>query len=76
MYRIPREEIEHKLGIDPSYKPVKQKDRRYTPERWETIRQEVNKLLEPGFIRSVDYSDWLANLVPANPVLVEKFDGS
>jgi hypothetical protein len=52
---IPREVIEHKLGIDPSYKPVKQKERRYTLERRETIRQEVNKLLEAGFIRLIDY---------------------
>jgi hypothetical protein len=37
MPRIPIEVIEHKLGIDPSYKPVKQKERRYTPERCETI---------------------------------------
>jgi hypothetical protein len=49
----------------------KQKERRYTPERRETIRQEVNKLLEAGFIRPVDYPTWLAN-----PVLVENHDGS
>jgi hypothetical protein len=35
---IPREAIEHKLVIDPSYKPIKQKERRYTPEMHETIR--------------------------------------
>jgi hypothetical protein len=52
---IPREVIEHKLDIDPAYKPIKQKERRYTPERHETIWQEVNKLLESGFIRPVDY---------------------
>jgi hypothetical protein len=40
MLGIPREVIEHKLGIDPSFKPIK---------------QEVNKLLEPGFIIPVDY---------------------
>jgi hypothetical protein len=33
MPRISREVIEHKLGIDPSYKSVKQKERRYKPER-------------------------------------------
>jgi hypothetical protein len=55
MPRIPREVIEHKLGIDLSYKPIKQKERRYTAERHETIRQEINKLLEVGFIRPVDY---------------------
>jgi hypothetical protein len=55
MPRIHREVIEHKLGIDPSFKPIKQKERRYMIERREVIRQEVNKLLEAGFIRSVDY---------------------
>jgi hypothetical protein len=68
---IPREVIEHKLGIDLLYKPIKQKERRYTSEKRETIRQEVNKLLEAGFIRLVDHPSWLANLV-----LVEKPDGS
>jgi hypothetical protein len=63
--------IEHKLGIDSSYNPIKQKERRYMSERSETIRQEVNKLLEAGFIRPVDYPSWLAN-----PVLIEKPDGS
>jgi hypothetical protein len=68
---IPREVIEHKLGIDPSYKPVKQKERRYTLERREINWKEVNKLLEAGFIRPVDYPSWLANLVH-----VEKPDDS
>jgi hypothetical protein len=63
--------IEHKLGIDPAFKPIKQKERRYTLERCEIIWVEVNKLLEAGFIRSVDYPNWLAN-----HVLVEKPDGS
>jgi hypothetical protein len=38
MSGIPKEVIEHKLGIDPSYKSIKQKERRYTPEMCETIR--------------------------------------
>jgi hypothetical protein len=52
---IPREVIEHRLRIDPAFKLIKQKERRYTPERREAIRLEVNKLLEAGFIRPVDY---------------------
>jgi hypothetical protein len=71
MSGIPREVIEHKLGIDPVFKTIKQKERRYTPERRETIRLEVNRLLEAGFIRPVDYPTWLAN-----SFLVEKPDGS
>jgi hypothetical protein len=71
MSGIPREVIEYKLRINPAFKPIKQKERRYTSERRETIRVEVNKLLEVGFIRPVDYPSWLAN-----PVLVEKPDRS
>jgi hypothetical protein len=55
MPEIPREVIEHKLGIDPAFKPIKHKERRYTLERCKAIRLEVNKLLEAGFIRPVDY---------------------
>jgi hypothetical protein len=64
---ILREVIEHKLGIDPAFKPIKQRERRYTPKRCVAIWLEVNKLLEAGFIWPVDYPSWLAN-----PVLVEK----
>jgi hypothetical protein len=71
MHGIPREVIEHKLEIDPLFKPIKQKERRYTTEMHETIRQGVNRLLEVGFIRLVDYLGRLANLV-----LIEKDDGS
>jgi hypothetical protein len=71
MSGIPREVIEHKLGIDPAFKPIKQKERRYTSERHETICVEVNKLLEAGFIRPADYPSWLVN-----PILIEKSDGS
>jgi hypothetical protein len=63
--------IEHRLGIDPAFNPIKQKEKRYTPERCETVRVEVNKLLEAKFIRLVDYPSWLAN-----PVIVEKPNGS
>jgi hypothetical protein len=50
---------------------IKQKKRRYTPERCEIIRLEVNRLLEAEFIRPIDYPNWLVN-----PVLIEKPDGS
>jgi hypothetical protein len=69
MSGIPSEVIEHKLDIDPTFKPIKQKERRYTPERHEVIQLEVNKLHKVGFIRPVDYPSWLAN-----PVLVENSD--
>jgi hypothetical protein len=52
---IPTEVIVHKLGIGTAFKLIKQKERRYTPERLETIRLEVNKLFEVEFIKPVDY---------------------
>jgi hypothetical protein len=71
MSGIPKEVIGHKLEIDPSFKPIKQKEKSHTTERREAIRQEVNRLLEAGFIRPVDYPSWLIN-----PVLLEKPDVS
>jgi hypothetical protein len=71
MPEIPREVIEHKLGIDPSFKPIKQKERRYTLDRHEVIRQKLNWLLEAGFIMPEDYPSWLAN-----HVFVKKPNGS
>jgi hypothetical protein len=48
MTGIPKEVIEHKLGIDPLYKSIKQKERRYTSERRETIQHEVINYLKLG----------------------------
>ena len=28
------------------------------------MKKEIEKLLEVGFIRSIDYSEWMANIVP------------
>jgi hypothetical protein len=68
---IPRKVIEHKLEIDPLFKPIKQKEKRYTLDWHESIQQGVNRLLKARFIRPVDYPSWLAN-----PILVKKSDGS
>ncbi|XP_059663845.1 uncharacterized protein LOC132309568 [Cornus florida] len=43
----------HSLNVDPSAKPVRQKQRRFTPERNQIIADEINRLLEAGFIREV-----------------------
>jgi hypothetical protein len=45
---IPWEVIEHKLSIDLAFKLIKQKERKYMPERHETIRVEVKNYLKPG----------------------------
>jgi hypothetical protein len=45
---IPKEVIKDKLGIDPSYKPVKQKERRYIPERQESSHKKSINYLKLG----------------------------
>ena len=53
----------HKLQVDPDHPPVKQKRRKFAPERNKVINEEVQKLLDIGSIREVHYPDWLANVV-------------
>jgi hypothetical protein len=55
--------IVHKLIIDSSHRPVKQRRRTFVPERNQAVAEEVHKLLQAGFIREVDYPEWLANVV-------------
>jgi len=62
--------IEHQLNVDRNCRPVKQRRRPFAPEHNRAIANEVRKLLEAGFIREVDYPEWLANVV-----LVKKTDG-
>ena len=62
--------ITHRLNTSPSFKPVKQKQRSFAPERQKAINEEVGKLLQAGAIREVEYPEWLANVV-----LVKKANG-
>ena len=52
--------INHRLNVNPSFKPVKQKRRSFAPERQKMINEE---LLQAKAIREVEYSKWLANVV-------------
>jgi hypothetical protein len=47
----------HRLNIDPSIRPIKQKRRVFAPDRNQAISDEVKKLLTAGFIREVYYPD-------------------
>ena len=63
MTGIDPEVIVHKLQVDPDYPPRKQKRRKFAPERNKAINEEVQKLIENGFVREVQYPEWLANVV-------------
>lgn len=60
--------IVHQLNVDPNSKPVKQKRRSFAPEYNQAAVEEVEKLLQAGFIKAAYYPNWLANVV-----LVKKF---
>ena len=53
----------HKLNVAPLAKPVRQKVKRFHPDRHLVIKTEVDNLLQNGFIRAVKYPEWLANVV-------------
>ena len=60
---IDPEIIMHKLQVDAIHQPVRQKRRKFAPERDAIINDEVKSLLGAWFIREVQYPEWLANVV-------------
>ncbi|KAK1550949.1 hypothetical protein Q3G72_027475 [Acer saccharum] len=63
MVGIDPEIMVHRLQVDPDHQPVKQKRRKFTPERNKVINEEIQKLIDIGSVREVKYPDWLANIV-------------
>jgi hypothetical protein len=63
MYGVPRELAEHRLEVNKTSRPIKQKLRRFAKDRKQAIEVEVCKLLAAGFIRECQHPVWLTNLV-------------
>ena len=53
----------HHLAVKKGMHPVKQAQRRFRPELIPQIETEVNKLIEAGFIREVQYPEWIINII-------------
>ena len=70
MPRIDIDIVQHCILIDPTMKLIKQKLRRMKPEWTLKIKVEVEKQYNVGFLKVVNYPEWLANVVP-----VPKKDG-
>ena len=62
--------ISYHLNTDQSRKPVRQKRQAMDNERYQALKEEVDKLLSNGFIKKSFYPSWLEN-----PVLVKKPNG-
>ncbi|CAA0829049.1 Unknown protein, partial [Striga hermonthica] len=55
--------IEHRLNIDLTVKPVKQKRRHHGAKMDKIIEQEVEKLLNARHIKKIQFPEWLSNTV-------------
>jgi hypothetical protein len=67
MHRLSRELVEHRLPIKADFRPYKQGARNFKPEIVGRVTEEVDQLLQAGFIQPCHYADWVSNIV-----LVEK----
>ncbi|CAI9762903.1 unnamed protein product [Fraxinus pennsylvanica] len=57
----------HHLQIDPGYTPHRQKRRALNAERYEALKEEVERLISNGFVREAKYPKCISN-----PTLVKK----
>ena len=57
------------MSIKAGFRPYKQSSRCFNPVIYDRIKEEINRLLDAGFIRSCRYTEWISNIVP-----VEKKD--
>jgi hypothetical protein len=67
MPELSRELIEHQLPIKAGFRPYKQGAQNFKPEIIRRVKEEVDRLLQAGFIKPCRYADWVSNIV-----LVEK----
>ena len=59
MPRVDPFEAKHGPSIDPSFPLVKQKKRRFAPERKQIINEKIDRLLEVGAIEPCNYPQWI-----------------
>ena len=55
--------ITHKLNVDLTYHPIKQKKKKFALNRCKAINEDVAELLKVNFICKVNYPDWLTNII-------------
>ena len=60
---IPREMVEHRIPLIPGAKPVRQKERRMNPQLQLLVRAKLERLLQAGFIKPVEITDWVSLMV-------------
>jgi hypothetical protein len=61
---LSRELVQHVLPIKRGFWPFKQPTRNFNPDLLDRIKEEVQRLLKAGFIRTCRYAEWISNIVP------------
>ena len=58
--------VVHEIPTYPGVKPVRQRLRPVHPRKAATIKAEVEKLLNAGFIYPIPLTEWVSNIVPVD----------
>jgi hypothetical protein len=69
---LSRELVEHRLPIKVGFRPYKQGARNIKPEIVGRVKEEVDHLLQAGFIQPCHYADWVSNIIPVEKKNTEK----
>jgi hypothetical protein len=64
MFDLSRELVEHRLPIKSGFRSYKQPARRFNPIIHDRVKEEVERLLDAGFIQPYRYAEWVFNIVP------------
>jgi hypothetical protein len=66
---LSRELVKHRLPIKAGFRPYKQGARNFKPEIIGRVKEEVEHLVQAGFIQPCRYADWVSNIVPCNTLI-------
>jgi hypothetical protein len=64
MLGLSRELVEHWLSIKAGFRTYKQGAQNFKPEIVRRVKEEVDRLLQAGFIQPCRYADWVSNIIP------------
>ena len=63
MKGIPPDVVQHRIPLVPGALPIRQKERRMNPQLQLLVKAELEKLLQAGFIKPVEITDWVSPMV-------------
>jgi hypothetical protein len=72
MLDLSRELVEHRLPIKSGFRPYKQPSRRFNLIIHDRVKDEVERLLNAGFIRPCRYEEWVSNIIPVEKKNTDK----